>query len=47
MQILEFALTMVTSIVALVNASDQEIFVTDITTVEMGLMKLTAVSRCM
>ena len=35
---------MVTSIVALVNASDQPIFVTDIITVEMGLMKLIAVS---
>ena len=37
---------MVIFVVALVNVSEQAIFVTDITTVEMDLMKLTAVSNC-
>ena len=44
MQTLRFALTMVTSAVELDTVSDQDIYVTDITTVEMGLMKLTVVS---
>ena len=46
-QILNFALTMVTSVVAQGNASYQDIFVTNIITVEMGLMKLIAVSSFM
>ena len=45
MQTLSFVLTMVNFVVVLVNASDQQLFVTDITTVEMDLMNLTAVSN--
>ena len=37
---------MVIFVVALVNVLDQGISVTDITTVEMDQMKLTAVSNC-
>ena len=43
MQTISLALTMVISAVEMDNASDQDIYVTDITTVEMDLMKLIAV----
>ena len=44
MQILRFALT-ISSAVEVENASDQHLYVIDITTVEMGLIKSTAVSN--